>query len=274
MNPGWLRRPGALLFVLAVSFGLFLRVIPATAKQPAANFLLQTVYAPFFAIRTLTHELFALGIENAQLRQGLADATWRWQQHEQYAREAVRLRALLDLPPVADHRVHVAQIVGWDRRGGSEEVIVDLGRTGSIAMYAPAVTEAGVAGKVIELLDNFARVQLLTDPACKIAVRDVRSGVLGVAKTGDDMRLHMEHVAVEADVEVGDTIITAGIGGIFPEGLPVGIVAAVTPGIAPLLLGVVIDPAVRFDRLDYLFFLEVSAPLPPGAPYELPETPR
>jgi len=273
VGPGWLRRPGAFLFVLAVGCGLFLRVIPATAKQPVANFILQTAYAPFFAIRNWAHELVALRIENAELRSGLAEATWRWQQHEQYAREAVRLRALLNLPSVADHRVHVAQIVGWDRHGGSEEVIVDLGREGSISMYAPAVTENGVAGKVIELLDNFARVQLLTDPACKIAVRDVRSGVLGVAKTGDDKQLHMERVAVEADVDVGDTIITAGIGGIFPEGLPVGTVQAVTAGAAPLLLGVEIAPAVRFDRLDYLFFLERSAPLAPGAPYDVPETP-
>jgi len=274
VSPGWLRRPGALLFVLAVSFGLFLRVIPSTAKQPAADFLLQTAYAPFFAIRNWSHELFALRVENAQLRQGLAEATWRWQQHEQYAREAVRLRALLDLASAADYRVHVAQIIGWDRRGGREEVLVDLGRTGSVVMYAPAITKEGVAGKVIELMDHFARVQLLTDPACRIAVRDMRSGVLGVAKTSDDRRLHMERVAVEADVEVGDSIITAGIGGIFPEGLLVGTVGAVASGMEPLLLSVLIDPAVQFDRLDYLFFLERTAPLPPGAPYELPEDGR
>lgn len=274
MRPGWLRRPGAFLFVLAVSFGLFLRVIPVTAKQPVADLLLQTAYAPFFTIKNWAHELFALRVENTQLRQGLAEATWRWQQHEQFARSAQLLQGLLELPSVPDHRVHVAQIVGWDRRGGREEVIVDLGRSGSMVMYAPAITKDGVAGKVIELLDHFARIQLLTDPACKIAVRDARSRVLGVAKTGDDKRLYMERVAVEADVEVGDSIVTAGIGGIFPEGLLVGTVGAVASGTEPLLLSVLIDPAVQFDRLDYLFFLERTAPLAPGAPYDLPESGR
>jgi rod shape-determining protein MreC len=257
--------------VLVVSFGLTLRIVPAVAKQPLANFVLRTAYSPFFAIRNWAQELFSLRVENAQLRQALAEATWRWQQHEQFAREAERLRVLMDLPPFRDYRAHVGEIVGWDRRGGREEVIVDVGRAGSVVMYTPVVTEDGVAGKVTELLEHFARVQLLIDPACRVAVRDARSGILGVARTGSDGRMYMEHVAVEADVQVGDSIVTTGIGGMFPEGLAVGSVAAVSSGNQPLLLEVEIEPAAHFDRLDYLFFLERTFTLPPGAPYDAQE---
>jgi rod shape-determining protein MreC len=248
-----------------------IRIMPATAKQPVANFFMKTAYAPFFAIRHWTDDIAKLRDENARLRQALAEASWRWQEREEYAREVDRLRTLLERTPDSEKRLRVARIVGWDQRGGRNAVVVDIGAADELRVFTPAITEEGVAGKVVEVMDRFSRVQLLTDPACRIAVRDTRSGVIGVVRTGRDEGLWMVHVGIESDVRQGDTLITSGVGGIFPAGLQVGVVTDVLRATDSLLLGVHVKPAVALDKLDYVFFLQSDAPLPPGAPFE-PET--
>jgi rod shape-determining protein MreC len=252
-------------------FGVVIRVVDVRAKQPLANFILQSAYAPFFAVRSWAFELAALRAENARLRQALAEARVRAQRGVQYAREAEKLRALRDRPPGpnADRPIQIARIVGWQNRSGREEVIVDRGRQHQITLFSPAITERGVVGKVREVMRKFARVQLLTDPACRVAVRDVRSEVLGVVRTDEDRLMYMDHVAVEADVKAGDTLVTAGHGGIFPAGLLVGTVTRVERVETSLLLRVEVELAAEFDKLDFLIFLEPEVEPPPGAPYEV-----
>jgi rod shape-determining protein MreC len=246
---------------------LLLRAFPAPAKKPLADFFLRTAYAPFFALRNWATDVADLREENLRLKQVLAEASWRWQEREQFAREAERLRALLQHTENSPRTLRVGGIVGWERRGGRDELVVDMGRIHGLKLHTPVVTEAGLVGKVVDVMDRFARVQLLTDPACRVAVRDSRSGVLGVVRASPDRTLHMAHVAIEFDVQAGDSLITSGIGGIFPDGLHVGIVNEVTRAPDSLLLGVRVETFAQFQRLDYVFFLHSEAALPPGAPY-------
>lgn len=269
MSGGWLRRPGAALLVVALVLAVIVRLIPATAKQPVGDIFLRTAYTPFFAIRHWVDDMATLREENARLQQALAQASFNWQEREEYAREVERLRVLLDRNPEPEQRLRVARIVGWERRGGRNEVVVDIGRNDGLKMFAPAITQDGVVGKVVEVMDHFSRVQLLTDPSCRVAVRDSRSEVLGVVRVGADNELWMAHVAVESDVRPGDSLITSGVGGIFPAGLRVGVVRDVRRVKDSLLLGVQVTPAAQFDRMDYLYFLQSEAPLPPGAPYDV-----
>jgi rod shape-determining protein MreC len=262
-------RPGAALLAAFILAGLLIRVVDTRATLPLSNLFLKTAYAPFFAVRNWALEQVSLRGENARLRHLLAETAWLAQQGEQHAREAGRLRALLELPVGTDRQVYVAQVVGWDRRGGHEEVIVDRGQASGLSQYTPAITEQGVAGRVRLVTADFARVQLITDPACRVAVRSARAGVLGVARMGGNGQLIMDHVGVESDVKTGDTLVTAGIGGIFPAGLHVGTVTRTQRMEKTLLLNVEVKSSAQLDRLDYLFFLESDAPLPDGAPYDV-----
>lgn len=260
-------KPGAVLLATLVVTGLLLRALDGSTKAPAANLILNTVYAPFFAVRSWVLEQATLRAENVRLRHLLAEMSWKAQKGEEHEREALRLRTLWDLPLGHEPTIHIGRVVGWDRRGGHEEVIVDRGSSGGITQYAPVITEDGVAGRVRLVTSDFARVQLMIDPGCRVAVRDVRSGVLGVVR----MRgpgLVMDRVAVESDVMLGDTLVTAGIGGIFPAGLLVGKVAEVRKPGASLLAEVDVQAAANLSRLDYLFFLESQAELPLDAPYD------
>jgi rod shape-determining protein MreC len=261
-------RPGAVLMATLVAAGLLLRVLDTSTKSPVANLMLNTVYSPFFAVRGWAQEQSTLRSENARLRHLLAEMSFKAQEGDEYAREALRLRSLWDLPFGRDPHIHIGRVVGWDRRGGHEEVIVDRGLSGGIRQYAPAITEDGVAGRVRVVTYNYARVQLLSDPGCRVAVRSTRSGVLGVVRMSGSS-LIMDRVSVESDIAPGDTLVTAGIGGIFPAGLLLGFVGDVSKPAASLLADVSVQAAVRLDRLDYLFFLESQADLPPGAPYDL-----
>lgn len=268
MRAGILSRPGAVLLVTFMATGLLLRALDSSTKAPVADLLLKTVYAPFMAARGWAEEQATLRSDNARLRQLLAEMSWKAQMGDEYEREAMRLRGLWDLPLSQTPSLHIGRVVGWDRRGGHEEVIVDRGVEGGIKQYAPAITEQGVAGRVGAVMNHFARVQLMTDPGCRVATRCVRSGILGVVRERDG-RLIMDRVAVESDIVVGDTLVTAGIGGIFPAGLLVGYVTDVRKPPTSLLAEVDVQSAAELQRLDYLFFLDLGAELPPGAPYEV-----
>jgi rod shape-determining protein MreC len=261
-------RPGAVLLATLVVTGLLFRALGESTKSPVANIILNTAYAPFFAVRSWALEQATLRSDNVRLRQLLAEMSWKAQQGEEHAREALRLRSLWDLPLGHEPSIHIGRVIGWDRRGGHEEVIVDQGASGGIAQYAPAITEEGVAGRVRMVTSDFARVQLMIDPGCRVAVRDVRSGVLGVVRMRGE-GLVMDRVAVESDVVLGDTLVTAGIGGIFPAGLLVGTVIDVKKPGASLLSDVQVLSAAHFNRLDYLFFLESQTQLPLDAPHEM-----
>jgi len=261
-------RPGTFLLATLVATGLLLRVLDSSTKAPLADLMLGSVYSPFFAVRGWAQEQATLRTDNARLRHLLGEMSYKAQIGDEYAREAMRLRGLWDLPLGQTPNLHIGRVVGWDRRGGHEEVIVDRGLSGGIRQYAPAITEHGVAGRVRVVTHNFARVQLLSDPGCRVAARCVRSGVLGVVRTKSGA-LIMDRVAVESDIVEGDTLVTAGIGGIFPAGLLVGTVTGVRRPTLSLLAEVDVQPAAQLQRLDYLFFLESQAQLPPGAPYEM-----
>jgi len=268
VRPGWSSRPGIVLLVVCVILGIWIRVSDETIRQPLANMLLKTAYAPFFFVQKRAHEVVVASEDNARLRQQLADAMWRATRNEQAAKDSETLRALLDQPPPTDRQVYVARVVGWERRGGRAEVIVNRGLSGGLSRFSPAVSEDGVVGRVSEIMEDFARVRLLTDPASRVAVRDSRSGVLGVVRMKGDSHLQMDHVAIESDVLPGDKLVTAGIGGVFPEGLSVGTVTKVDRVAASLLLQIQVTPAAAIEKLDYLFFLESEDLLPPGAPYD------
>jgi rod shape-determining protein MreC len=269
MRPDWSYRPGVALLLVCVALGLWVRLLDPVTKQPLANTALKTAYTPFFVVQARVHQMVVASADNERLREQLADAQWRASRNEQAANVTETLRALLEQPPSTDRKVFVARVVGWERRGGKAEVIVNRGASGGLSRFSPALSESGVVGRVSEVMEDFARVRLLTDPACRVAVRDVRSGVLGVVRMSGDSYLQMDHVAIEADVLPGDQLVTAGIGGLFPEGLPVGTVTDVDRVPVSLLLGVQLEPSAAFEKLDYLFFLESEALLPPGAPYDV-----
>jgi len=165
--------------------------------------------------------------------------------------------AVLYEPPTSGP-VRVADVVHVDYGVWFQTLILYVGTSGA-RIQQPVATSDGLLGRVVVVAGPFAKVQLVTDRAASVGAMIERTRRQGVARGGPDGTLEMDFVPLQADVEVGDRVVSAGIDGVYPRGIPVGRVVSVEPG-NELFHRIRMTPAVDLGRLDQVFLLEYETP--------------
>ncbi len=222
-----------------------IRIIFADAAAP----VLAAVSRPAAAVDQLVdrvQDFFALYSENNQLRQDNA-RLMQWQQLAQgLSVENARLRELLHLAP--DPAISFVSTRVIANSGGSfvRSVLVDAGRSEGLARGQAAMTGSGLVGRVTEVGEHAARVLLLTDLNSRVPVAFDGSRERAVLAGDNSNRPRLVYLPEVSAVKIGDRIVSSGNGGIFPPGLPIGVVAAIEDGI------VRVEPYAELSRLDYL----------------------
>jgi len=170
------------------------------------------------------------------------------------ANEAVlsneRLQKLLQLKSSLHFPAVAASVVGEDGSPWFRTIVIDRGSVDGLREGMPVVAIDGVVGQVVKVAAGSSRVLLLTDHASGIAGVVQRSRARGVVKGAGGGLCSLEFSLREEDVKVGDTVVTSGIGGIFPKGLPVGEVSMVRKGEYGIFQTVDIRPRVNVSRLE------------------------
>lgn len=134
------------------------------------------------------------------------------------------------------------------------------GATDTLAALQPVVTARGLAGRVREVLPGGeALVQLLTDPESRISIESRSTGVTGLLRY-DGVNFVMDHVPRGEPIAEGDTLVTSGLGGTVPRGLPVGVVRELRAPATELFQYVEVEPAVRFSALDRVYVVTRPGP--------------
>lgn len=101
-----------------------------------------------------------------------------------------------------------------------------------------------------------SRVLLLIDPNTAIPVQNIRNDIRVIASgNGQTDQIQLEHIPTSTDIEVGDMLVTSGLGGVYPEGYPVAIVSQVDKDTRREFASIKADPVVEFDRLRYLLLI-------------------
>lgn len=140
----------------------------------------------------------------------------------QLAAENAHLRELLQLAPRVEVNSIPAEILYDAQDPFVQKVVINRGSRHGIRIGAPAVNEEGLLGQVTRLYPMHAEVTLLTDKDEVVPVQFVRTGmrslIYGISRS--DV-LNMRFVPINADVQPGDKLVTSGLDGIFPPGLPV-----------------------------------------------------
>ena len=162
--------------------------------------------------------------------------------------ENMRLRELLGSSFRLQERVQVAELLSVDLDPFYQHVIIDKGESFGVYEGQPVLDSLGVMGQVAEVSQFSSRVVLLTDPSHSIPVQIVRNGLRAVV-TGRGLgeALQMEFLPHNADVRVGDMLVTSGLGGRFPVGYPVGTVTAVDFPQGKSFAEIAVAPAARLS---------------------------
>lgn len=205
--------------------------------------------------------------ENARLRVDVRKAQAAATLAAEERAELERLRALLRLEALHERPGFAARVIA--KRFGPQAVLktftVSKGFLDGAIVGTPVVNEAGVVGRILRAAPHAATVLMLTDPGFRLAVisQDSRTPGILTGSTGNQRKLEVAYVAQNAQISAGELLITAGVDGGFPKGIPVGVVTQVTPGNEILFLQVQARPLVDLERLEEVILLQEEGSGPP-----------
>ena len=234
--------------------------------------LQRAVLVPFQAMSAINDYFTsktALERENAELRGKQLQIAKDQLALEALAAENVQLRQLLEARARVSRSAIFAEILYAGRDSFSRKVILDKGSSQGIDAGRAVVDNIGVIGQVTRVYPMVAEVTLITDKDHPLPVQVVRNGLRAVVYgAGDGASLDLRFMAGNADIQNGDVLVTSGIDGTYPAGLPVARVAKVERDAAYAFAKIVCIPISGADRNTQVLVLAEEGPPRPAAPEE------
>lgn len=198
--------------------------------------------------------------ENEELRGDVERLRAEIMRLRDFEDEARRLALALDYGRQTPGRFLVGEIVYVDHTSWLRTLVV-LVRGGAPRVNQPVVATAGLVGRVVTPAPPYAKVQLATDRAASVGAMIERTRRQGIVRGDGAGGLVLDFVPRQAPVEVGDRVVTAGIDGVYPRGIPIGTVAEVETS-GELFHHVRLAPAVDFGLLEHVYLID-RPELPP-----------
>ena len=186
--------------------------------------LQQAAHEPIDVLRNSADyfsSLSRLEDENTRLKRAQLENAETILRTQQLEIENERLRKLLDVRERQKVNGQVAQIVYAARDPFSRRVIVDKGLQDKITAGQPVVDDAGIVGQVTRVFPFVSEITLITDKDQAVPVQILRTGQRSVVFGLGNGQLELRYLPATTDVQNGDILVTSGLDGIFPRGLPV-----------------------------------------------------
>ncbi|MBQ4567608.1 MAG: rod shape-determining protein MreC [Desulfovibrio sp.] len=222
-------------------------------------------------------DLVDVRAENEMLRSRLEDMEARLLANTEDLAELRRLRELLRLPVDVNWRPLGARVLAG-RMGPNavlDSIVINRGYSNGGRPGTPLVTHQGLVGRVLRASAHSATVLLITDPGSRIAVFAQESRALGIlAGRGTGSPLEVNFVERGSAIRKDEVLITSGLDGKFPKGIPVARVVSVAPSDYTQFLAVEAEPSVDLRHVEEALLLEpvrqgtsmVGPQLPPVPP--------
>ena len=232
-------------------------IAPAVVTRRAAEFFVSAA---------------SLRAENARLTQeSLANAA-QLLQFKALAAENNHLRGLLATRERIENDVRAAEILYAARDPFSRKIVLDQGSQQDVKEGQPVIDERGVIGQVTRVYPWVSEVTLVTDKNQLVPVLNPRNGLRAVlAGTGNDGSLELQFVPLNADFQTGDQLVTSGIDGVYPPGLPVAQIANVERNAAYLFARIACRPLGGVNANKQVLIVGAARPIPERPPEEAPQ---
>lgn len=163
--------------------------------------------------------------------------------------ENLQLKSLLNGAELVKNSVLVAELVGISPDPFHHNITINRGSSDNISEGLAVIDGEGLMGQVTEVFENHSRVLLITDSRHALPIYNLRNNMRGIIEgSGDFQRLRLRHVSPTQDIQVGDTLLSSGLGGRFPSGYPVGTVKAINKDPGQAFIEVSVTPAAKVDR--------------------------
>ncbi|HEX9899949.1 MAG TPA: rod shape-determining protein MreC [Candidatus Methylomirabilis sp.] len=193
--------------------------------------------------------------ENKHLQGEVAVLQRRIDQLEEQSLETQRLQRLLAMRESPQAGFLTARVVGKDATNWFKTILLDRGSQEGVRRNQPVLAPDGLVGRVVEVTPMSAKVQLLTDPVSAVGGLVQRTRVTGIVSGNLGAGARVRYLPLLADVVVGDEVVTSGMGGVFPKGIPVGRITAVERRSGALFQEASLQPLADLGRLEEVMIL-------------------
>ncbi len=177
---------------------------------------------------------------------------------EEMRKENLRLKRLLTFTDEQPYNKIMAQVVGWDSANEFKVIRLNKGTKHGIRTMAPVVTDHGLVGYVYRATENYSDVLTILDQNNRVDIVVERTRTHGIVEGVFNFKCALKYITRNEPVEVGDKLITAGVGGIYPKGLKVGMITDITKENFGMTLSIEVVPSVDFDKLEEVLVLTPS----------------
>lgn len=185
------------------------------------------VATPFNAAGNVMGNLTASQETLSELREQNAELTAQVAELSESKKTSERLESLLNLQSTYSLTSTAARIIGNSSDAWSRAVTIDKGTAAGFSCGMAVCNSGGVIGQIVEVSATTSTVQLITDEGSGVSAMIQSTRAQGMLQGQPDGSLRLSYVSTESDVKVGDIVITSGIGGVYPKGLPLGTVSSV-----------------------------------------------
>ncbi len=231
------------------------------------RYLLNSVVAPIHYAANIPRTMFnnmykylnsknSIMHENQKLKQEIFMRKSDLLLLEQLKQENNRLRDLLGSPFIRDEKKMVTEVMAADSSSYAHQVMIDKGLIDGVYEGQPVINDKGIVGQIIHVGAYNSRVLLLTDPNNAIPVQVVRNDIRVIASgKGDLGGMQLEFIPTNTDLEMGDLLVSSGLGGRYPEGYPVGYISKMDTNNKRPFASIELETTVEFDKLRYLLLV-------------------
>ena len=202
--------------------------------------------------------------ENTRLRSLSLQNAAMLQKFNALQAENAHLRELLSMRQRYTESAIAAEILYTGRDPFTRKVIINKGEQHGVKAGQPVIDQIGIVGQVTRVYPWLAEVTLITDQGQAVPVLNVRNGLRAVlGGTGTDGQLELKFIPLNADFQNNDQLVTSGIDGVYPPGLPVAAVSAVERNAAYLFARITSKPLAGVANHGQLLVLSLENTAPP-----------
>ena len=181
--------------------------------------------------------------ENEELRARNAEL-------QESVRASERLEELLQLRSTYSLQSTAARIISTSSDSWSNTVTIDKGSSAGIAVGMPVTDSKGAIGQVIEVSPGTAVVRLIFDENSSVSAMIQSSRAQGMLQGSADSTLRLNLIRTDQTVVVGDMVVTSGLGGVYPKGIPIGEVMSVEKSSGALYYDIVVSPLASLETYE------------------------
>lgn len=243
------------IFVILLLLSFFSYTAKGNFKIRTLSNISTIILFPLQKTISFSTNLFTLHRQNTELRRRISINSLEIQRCSNIRKENNILRELHGFKPLIDFSFISCEIIGKNPGLHNKSIIIDRGTKDGIEKNMPVISENGLVGKVIEATYTTSELLTLYHRNSFVSAMNLRSRVQGIVTWNNSRYLTLDNVALHSDMKMGDTLVTSGMGGVFPKGIFIGQVHKVAENPQEIVMNIKLVPFVDISLLENVFVI-------------------